>query len=225
MPQEQAENFLINPPGRLVYTDSLIAPKAFRSKDGAGGLPRYNCQVLIAETNPVIPQLQALILKIAAEKFAPRDVRTLKLPLKSGISLNGERVTQGKQPLDFYPGNFVLFAQKPEKSRAGALLTPPGLKVLQGGKPVDYSNRRDLAKSFFYNGVLAAVSVQFKDFSGFGGGITCYLDRVLSMNSGDLINVGRSDEDVFGSADSYAEYVGTISAESVLGGTVVQGPW
>ena len=225
MAQDQAENFVLTKPGRLVYTHSLIAAVPFRNDDGTTGLPRYNCQVLIRKDNPQLGELQAVVTKVASAAFPGRDVQTLKLPLRDGDKLNTERAQRAKAALDFYSGHFVLFAQKPEKSRAGAMLNPPGLKVLQGGQHVDYSEpaQRMLAKPMFYNGVLASVSVQFKAFSGFGGGVTCYLDRVLSLNVGDLIPIGRDDDSIFGTPDSFSEYVGHATAESPSAG--MANPW
>lgn len=226
----QAENFVFNKPIRLLYTNALIGPVAFRNDDGTQGSPRFNMQGLIPPDHPQLGAFQQLVLKVARNDL-PAHVDAagqwthegLKLPLKNGDRLIAESVAKarakGKEPPDrsFYAGQMVLLAQKPEKSRAGAVLNPPGLVVLQNGKMVEYADaQRPLAKDFFYSGVMASVSVQLKGFTGFGGGVTCYLDRVLSLNTGDRIPVGRDDESTFGSADSYSEYVGHVSVESVI---------
>lgn len=234
----QAENFVFTKPIVLLHTSSLIAPMAFRNEDGTTGLPRFNCQGLIPPDHPQLAEFQALVLKVAQAGLPAHlgddgqwSAAGLKLPLKSGDRMIAESAAKarakGKEPPDrsYYAGQFVLMAQKPEKSRAGALLTPPRLVVLQGRQHVEYADtQRTLAKSFFFNGVLAAVSVQLKEFSGFGGGVTCYLDRVLSLNVGDPIHIGRDDESVFGTADSYSEYVGHISAEMPSAGMAASAP-
>ena len=176
-----SNDFVFTKPVRLVYTNSLITPIAFRDKSGVQGLPRYNTQALIPKDHPQFGDLEKLILWLAAEKFPGRDVKGLGLPLKDGDRLYAEAKARGKDR-PFYPGHMVLFAQKPEKSRAGNVLTPPHLAVRQPGKDpitgediikwVEYSDeQRPLAKQFFYNGVLVSLAVQFKEYTGFGGGV------------------------------------------------------
>ena len=218
-------DFVFTKPVRLVYTNSLIAPIAFRDKSGVQGLPRYNTQALIPKDHPQLGDLEKLILGLAAEKFPGRDVKGLGLPLKDGDRLYAEAKARGKDR-PFYPGHMVLFAQKPEKSRAGTVLAPPRLVVMQSGKWVEYSDeQRPLAKQFFYNGVLVSLAVQFKEYPGFGGGVTCYLDRLASLNTGEHIQVGRDDDDVFGSTDNYSEYVGHVTAEPPSAGMPSGNPW
>lgn len=237
---------VLNPPGRLLYTDSLMQPKAFKDKSGAEGLPRYNVQVLLPGAHPLVNQLILDLLKTADEAFPARQIKAmatqqgpvpafmalsqpggLGMPLKNGNQLLATAQANGKER-EFYRDTWVLMAQKPEKNRKGDLLVPPVLSVMQNGKPVRYEDaNRPLAKQFYYNGVYAAGSFQFKDYPGFGGGITCYLDRLCSLNAGPdetgramvgagKIVIGRDDEDVFGSADSYSEYMGHVSAESIV---------
>jgi len=221
-------SFTFTKPVRLLYTETLLQPKKFKNDDGTEGLPRYNLQGIIPPDHPQLGEFYGLVLQVAQQALPAHVDQTgqwspqgLKLPIKSGDQMIAEHQAKararGKQPADkaFYAGQWVVFAQKPEKSQAGNLLQPPVLVVLQNGQKVRYEDeQRSLAKPFFYNGVLASVSVQLKGFTGFGGGVTCYIDRVLSLNTGERINIGRSDDDVF--ADDYSQYVGHVSAESVV---------
>lgn len=211
-------DFVFTKPVRLLYTHSLITPVAFKSKGGAAGKPRYNVQALIPKDHPQLKALMDVILGLAAEKFPGADVTKLGLPLKDGDKLfaTAAALTPPKDK-PYYRGHMVLMAQKPEKNLKDELLAPPRLVVAQGGAWNEYADaQRILAKPFFYNGVLASLSVQFKEYPGFGGGITCYLDRLGSLNVGEHIQVGRDDEDVLGSVDSFNEYVGHVTAESVV---------
>lgn len=226
----QSVQFVFQRPIRILYTDALMVAKPFKNDDGTQGMPRFNCQGLIPLDHPQINEFKALVMKVAREGL-PVHVDAagqwthagLKLPLKTGEQMIAEGVAKanakGRAAPDreHYRGNMVLFMQKPEKAQDGRTLPPPRLVVMQGGAMREYVDaNRLLAKDFFYNGVLAAVSVQLKAFTGFGGGVTCYIDRVMSLNVGDRINIGRSDEDVFGTADSFNEYIGHATSESVI---------
>ena len=237
-PSFPSVNFTFTKPIRLLYTDSLIQPKKFKNDDGTEGMPRFNIQGIISPDHPQLAEYGQAILNVARQALPAHVDSTgawthegLKLPLKSGDQMIAEAAAKararGREPGDksFYAGQKVMFAQKSERSQAGALLVPPILVVLQGGQKVRYEDeQRSLAKSFFYNGVLAVVSVQLKAYTGFGGGVTCYLDRLMSLNMGDRINIGRTDDDVFGSSDDYSQYVGHVSAEAVLPPQAGQ-PW
>jgi hypothetical protein len=228
----QAENFVLTPPpARLLYTNALIAPQPFRDKGGVQGAPRFNVQVLIPEDHHQIDALQTVILKAAFAEFPALGIKErlvrgedvdavyadigkrLNFPLKYGADLADEAKKNGNDRPFYNDSVMVLMAQKPAKSRTGADLNPPRLVVLQNGQMVDYSEppARALAKEFFYSGVSAVGSFQLKGYTGFGGGVTCYIDRLLSLNTGDHIQVGADDESVFGKAERYSEYMGTVS--------------
>jgi hypothetical protein len=87
---------------------------------------------------------------------------------------------------------------------------------MQGGQWKNYSDQREIAKPFFYNGVEALMELQFVAYDLQGGLVKCYLRRAASFNIGTPIPIGRSDDEVWGSADSYSEYVGRVTAETVM---------
>jgi hypothetical protein len=224
----QAPTLTIKVPVRLLFTNALIAPAPFRGKGGAAGAPRYNVQCLIEAAHPQLGEIQQLVMAVANEAFPGRQWPTTAnngLPLKNGATLNAERVAAGRQPYDCYNGHFVLFTQKPEKSQAGTILDPPILKVLMNGEYVEFADaQRPLAKEYFYNGVRAVGEFQLKAFAGFGGGVTCYLNRIYSLNVGEKIAVGKDDEERFGSIAEMAQYQGSVSTVNPLAPVGGQ-PW
>ena len=222
------------PPVPAIYTKSLLVPKAFKGKDGTEGQPRYNAQFLLPGDHLQVPELMTTCLKLADAAFPARGIKAmvqaqglqaayltlmtqgLGLPLKNGNTMLAAATAAGKDR-PFYKDVWVLMAAKPEKNKAGAMLAPPALRVLVAGKIVAYDDAaRPMAADAFYNGVLVSGKFQFKEFAGFGGGVTCYLDRLLSMNTGTKIEIGISDEDTFGSPDRFTEYSGTVTNENVL---------
>ena len=233
----QAVPYVFTKPVRLLYTDGLMQAKPFIGEDGTKGAPRYSCQCLIPEDHPQLEEFKSLVLRLAREglpahvdeegKWTPVG---LKLAIKSGASLiakaNAKATALGRTPPDrsFYAGQYVLSVNAYATDQNGVARTPPRLVVYQNGQQVPYvDEERPLAKRFFYNGVLASVAINVKAFTGGDGGVTAYINRVLSVNSGEPINVGRSDEDVFGSSDNFSEYVGHVTAESPSAG--MANPW
>ena len=227
----------INKPVRLIHTGSLMQPRAFKDRaTGAEGAPRYNCRMLIEGENPFVTDIMTISLKLAHVEFPARGIKALvdaqgvqaayltliaqglHLPLQNGNSILAEKAAAGKD-CPYYQNVWVLNAAKNEKTLKGALRAPPALRVLQNGKIVPYDDAtRPLAKDFFYNGVLASAEVQFHAYPGMGGGVSCSPEYLMSLNVGDRIQIGRSDEDVFGSPDDYTQYVGTVTNESVVAG-------
>lgn len=208
--------FVIQPsPFIVLYGEDLLTAKPYRDPvTGILGAPRFGCQAIIPNDHPQLADLKSTVLKVWADAFGG-DAG--KLPLKSGDKINAERVAGGKKPYDIYAGAMVLYCKSNEKTADGRVLMPPRLVVLQGGKMVDYQNeQRQLAAPFFYSGVKACGAFKFQAYAGMGRGVTCYVERVMSFNTGDRLAIGKSSEDVFGSVDSYAEYVGRVTAESVV---------
>jgi hypothetical protein len=156
----------------------------------------------------------------------------LKLPIKSGASLiakaNAKAAALGRKPPErkFYEGHFVLSVNSYATNPDGVAQTPPRLVVMQNGAQVPYvDEERPLAKRFFYDGVMASIAVGFRAFTGGEGGVTAYVQRVMSLDAGERIAIGKSDEDVFGSADNYKEYVGHVTAETPSAGMPSGNPW
>lgn len=208
--------FVIQPePFTLLYAEDLMTATPYTDPaTGVAGAPTYSCQCIIPATHSLIESLKSTLMQMAGSAFPGMNI---KYPMRLGDQLNAARIAKGKKPYDHYVGAFVLFAKSNEKTLLGKMLMPPRLVVLQNGAMVDYADaQRPLAAPFFYSGVKACGAFTLQGYAGFGGGITCYIDRIISFNTGDKISIGKSNEEVFGSADSMAQYVGHVSAESVM---------
>jgi hypothetical protein len=213
-------DFNVNPPVPIIFVDTLLAAKPVRAKDGTVGAPRYGVNALIAMDHPQMQQMKDLIIRLAMAAFPDRrDPSTgqwssvgLTLPLKSSDK-------------EYAKGHLVLNAGKPERGRPvgnepGALLVPPRLWTINGGKYVQFDGpTRPAFAQLVWDGVLASLAVQFKAYLGMGGGVTCYLNDVVTMNSGDKIEGVRADPAArFGHADSFAQYQGHVTAHDPAAG-------
>lgn len=229
--QFSIEKFSFKPiPVRIIGTEGLMTPKAFKNADGTMGSPEFRLRCLVPQSHPQLAELNAIIIRLAQQAFPARVDQNgqwthygLNLPLKSGEQAIAEAAAKAqaanrKAPeMDYMQGQLLLSTHTGEKKRDGTMKDPPLLAVKQGGEFKRYEGQfRPAAREFFYNGVYASVEVSLKAYAGGSGGVTCYLNSVLSLGVGDRINMGRSLEDSFGSADSYDEFIGHVSAESVV---------
>jgi hypothetical protein len=71
---------------------------------------------------------------------------------------------------------------------------------------------REIATPFFYSGVLAIGTFQIVGYEGMGGGVSAYLNEVLSLNSGERIAGGPDAEEKYGPATDFSKYTGHVSA-------------
>ncbi len=207
--------FVLQPvPFRLLYAEDLVTAKPYRDPvTGVLGPPAFRAQAVIPKSHPQLDEMQRLILEVGLP--FPNG----RLPLKDGDRLNAERTAAGKKPFDIYANAMVLYVKSNEKALDGRVLIPPRLSALQGGAIVDYMNEtRPLAAPFFYSGVDACGAFKFQAYAGMGSGVTCYVDRMISFNKGERIQIGKSSDDVFGSVVSYSEHVGHVTAETPSAG-------
>lgn len=112
-------------------------------------------------------------------------------------------------------GKILFKAKSNVKKLDGGLLIPPALVVILNGKFVKYDTAdapRTLASKFFYSGVSAIGTFHIAGYPGMGGGVTAYLNEVLSLNTGERIAGGMEPEEKYGSADNFSRYTGHVSA-------------
>lgn len=216
-------NYTGTVPCVLVFP-ALMTPEAFQGK---GDTLRYKGNFLYPEDHPDVPVIQAAILSVASAAFPGRDPSTLKLPFARGSVLNARREQKGRKPYDFYNDRWVLAAQKPQKDSKGNLLPIPRLVVLQNGKFVPYvDGDRPAASAFFYSGVKAVPVIQFANYSAIEDGISGYLNRVLSLNTGERIMTGPDDNETFGGAERFSQYMGTVTSHDPTAGmAAAPQPW
>jgi hypothetical protein len=218
-------DFNISPPVPIVYTDTLMTAKPVKAKDGTVGAARYGVNALLAPDHPQLKQIQDLLMQLAQAAFPTRIDNAgqwshvgLHFPLSAGDK-------------EWNKGKFVLNVGKPERGRPpasgtpGPLLTPPRLWSIVGGKYVQYDGpTRDAFAPLVWDGVLALMSVQFKAYTGMGGGVTCYLNDLVSMVSGDkIVGIRKDASATFGPPEAFTQYMGTVQAVDPTAATAR--PW
>lgn len=212
-------------PAILIWP-SLIRPEAYK-----GNLPRYKATFLFRADHPELPALKAAVMQAAAEAFPGVPADRLELPLKNGDKRYDEWLAEGKDR-PFVKGHFLLDTHANEKDKDGKLRFPPNLYLRTNdpmtGEPAytEFSGEgRAGAEKVMYGGVLACFIGAFGKWEK---GVTCYLNDVVSLNTdGPLgrIATKASAESKFGSADSYNEYVGHVTSQSVMPQQAGAEPW
>lgn len=215
--------YILQPePFTLLFAEDLMTPKSYLDKaTGRQGAPRYSCQIVMKADHPKLGLLYQFVQQIAAQSLPGHPGP--HLPIVSGDELNRVRIAEGKKPYDVYTNAWVLRAASNERTMPtaqfpqGKPLVPPRLVVMQNGTMTDYLDAaRPQAAPFFYSGVEAVGIFKFQAYTGMGGGVTCYVERIMSLARGERIAIGKSNEDAFGSADSYTQHLGHVTAESIV---------
>lgn len=232
------EQFVMTKPAPLVWAH-LVTPRPERVVQGEKYASQYEATFLFAADHPDLAAIRQLLGKTASgfDKFADKlqankaagrpPFDGLKFPLENGNKLAEQGAAKGKDR-EFARGMGLLKGKANVAKRDGTPLSPPRLVVLQNGRYVRYNeeHERPLAKKFFYSGVLAIGTFAFVPYTGMGGGITCYLNEVLSLNAGDKIATGVDDEAKYGDPNTFKGYIGQVSAEDPMAGAeAAEIPW
>ncbi len=141
----------------------------------------------------------------------PEVTNTDPYPVDDGTKI-ADAARANNRDREFARGKILFKAKSSVATLTGEPLMPPRLVVLQNGKyqPYGVTNDRTLATPFFYSGVMAIGTFNFVGYTGMGGGVTAYLNEVLSLNTGDRIGGGVDPEEKYGSADKFAQYTGHV---------------
>lgn len=188
-------------PAPMVWIN-LVKPRSGDQKRK----PRFETTFLLRPDSADLKRIEAEIQQIAAEKFGhmPQSI-----PLARGDRLADEAKAKGKDR-EFLRGYIRLSAHAPVAKLNGDPLMPPRIKVVLNGAIIDRTDDRALAQPALYSGVLTIGTLSFAAYEGMGGGISCYVNEVLSLNKGERINTGVSDEERY--AEALNKYVGHVSA-------------
>lgn len=187
-------------PGRLLYAEQLVTPKAYKPKQGgAESAPKFSALVAFPANSPDVAAFSAAIKSAVAEHGGVAEVNQKKgFPLRKIEKFFAE----GKVPEEL-KGYLGL------KVTAGAAYGP-ALKVVSGGKIVGIDTpeqRVALAQKAFYSGVEGFVEVSIQGTSSGGDNfITAYVNHALSLGKGKKIGGERA------APDAWSGYVGQHSA-------------
>jgi Protein of unknown function (DUF2815) len=188
----------------------LVTPKAERTVRGMVFKAAYEATVLFTSDHPDFEPLVALV-KAATPAVAPAFPNGT--PFSNGTKLADEANANGKNR-EWARGKILFNPHSNVQKRDGSMLFPPQLVVLLNNKYVRYGSAelpRELAAPYFYSGVLAIGTFAIAGYEGMGGGVTAYLNEVLSLNSGERIAGGPDAEEKYGPAVDFSKYTGHVS--------------
>lgn len=212
-------------PFRILYAESLVKPSSYTDpQTGLVSPPAYNAQFLIPKSHPLLPALNSALAQTAKAAFGTCE--GVLFPLLDGDEENKRKVAAGGKAFDAYVGVYVLKVKSKLESAAGKSLIPPALAAYfpdQTPSMVDYVGpARGLAEQFFYSGVnalgkIAIGPTTIKDpRRGDAHYISAYVNGVMSLNTGERINLGHSAAATYVGMQDVKAHVGVISGQRVL---------
>lgn len=174
----------------------------------------YQATWLLPAGHPDIAEINRICGELAMAEFGTYEGK--KFPISDGTAEAdaARRMTPPKDK-EFLRGAVKLAAHSKVKKMDGTLANPPRLLVYNKatGKYDRFSepHERAQAQPKFYSGVQAIGSFAFATYAGFGGGVTAYLNEIVSFNVGDRIITGVDDNERLGDATKYIGHVGVTS--------------
>jgi Protein of unknown function (DUF2815) len=213
---QNTQTYQMTKPAQIVWV-SVVTPRPAGPKNQE----RYQAAFLLTKDHPDFAPMATMMANVVKAKFGSTDNR--EFPLQKGDKVADEAAEKGRDR-EWARGKEILEAHTNTHKRTvngvqGEPLNPPRLVVLQNQKYVRYQDEeRALAKSAFYSGVLAIGTFGFKEYEGFGGGVTCYLNEILSLGVGDRINTRVDDETKYGAP---TQYIGKVSSTDPTAGAEI----
>lgn len=175
----------------------------------------YQATFLLTPDHPDFAPINSICGELAMAAFGTYEGK--KFPVTDGTALAdaARRMTPPKDR-EFLRGKILLATHAKVKKMDGTLANPPRLIVYNkaSGK-YDRFEERQMAQRMFYSGVNCIAQIAFDTYTGFGGGVTAYLNEIVSFNIGDKIITGVDDNERLGDA---SKYVGHVSAGPVVAG-------
>lgn len=188
---------------------NLLEAKPFMKNGKPQGDPKYSANLIIAADHPDLKPMKELVTSLARQRWPDKPFSELAFPFTSGDKLAEARKAKGKDDGDYQRGKVVMNAKSKYE---------PRLSVLINGKLVDLDTDilKALHKNKFYNGVEVLAQINFVPYDPIGqnakGGVTAYLNIVVSTGKGKRLSGGAPASEVF------KGYVGGVSAEDPTNG-------
>jgi len=183
----------------------LFDAKAFTKNGKAQGEPKYSANFEFPIASEDLKAIKALMGKMARSKWPDKPLTELCFPLANGDKLADARKEKGKDDGEHMRGKVVISARSKYE---------PRLAYLDGGKIVDLDNvtAKAAAKNKFYPGVEVLAQFNLVPYDAVGqnsrGGVTAYLNMVLSTGKGARLSGGQT------ASEAFKGYVGSVSAEN-----------
>ena len=181
----------------------------------------YQATFLLTPDHPDFAEINRICGELAMAEFGTYEGK--KMPIRAGDNdANAARNMTPPKDKEFLRGKIILQAHSKVKKMDGTTANPPRLivydKVTNKYERFSEPHERAQAQSKFYSGVYATGSFAFATFTGFGGGVTAYLNEIVSFNVGDKIITGVDDNERLGDASKYVGHVGTTSPINPMAG-------
>lgn len=196
-------------PAILLFAHALLEPKPFMKNGKAQGDPKFSTSMVFAADHPDVKGMKELVAKLARNRWPDKPFSELAFPFSSGDKLADKRKLKGKDDGENLRGQLVLKSSSKYE---------PRLSYIENGRIIDLetATAKQMAKNKFYSGVEALAQLNFVPYDAIGenakGGVTAYLNMVLSTGKGKRLSGGASASEVF------KGYVGGVSAEDPTGG-------
>lgn len=189
---------------------NLLEAKAFVKNGKTRGEPKFGASFVFDATSIDLKALKELAAKLARAHFgAEKPFSELAFPFASGDKLADARKGKGKDDGEYQRGKVVLTSRSKYE---------PRLSYIEDGKIIDLetATAKQMAKGKFYMGVEVLAQFNLVAYDAVGenakGGVTAYLNMVLSTGKGKRLSGGSTASDVF------KGYAGSVSAEDPTGG-------
>lgn len=200
--------YTLTSPAILLFAN-LLEPKPFIKNGKQQGEPKYSASLVFTAEHPDLKAMKEKAASLARTKWPDKPFSELAFPFSNGEKQADKRKAKGKDDGEFLRGQVVLKSSSKYE---------PRLSVLIGGRIVDLETEalKALHKKLFYNGVEVLGQLNFVAYDPIGenakGGVTAYLNMVLSTGKGKRLSGGATASEVF------KGYVGSVSAEDPTGG-------
>ncbi|MGE3279710.1 MAG: ssDNA-binding protein [Alphaproteobacteria bacterium] len=204
-----SEKYQFVKPTRIIWAH-LIKPRPGRTVNGTVYKPQYEVTFLFDPDHPDFIAIKAMLGREAMTTLGRVD--NCKYPLERGDALADKAKAKDKDR-EFLRGMILFKAHGLVTRQNGEDADPPRLKLLQNGQYVSFDrDERKAAEKFFYPGVHCVGDISLVGYTGMGGGVSAYLNEILSFNYGERVAGGVDDETKYGDPSKWSQYVGTVSS-------------
>ena len=200
---------LTEPVTMIVYIKAgehpLFTPRPYIGKNGKPqGEPKYAADFVFNADSQDLKNMKALAAKLARMKWPDKPFDQLVFPFKNGDK-EADKAAEKDKDRENLRGKVIV---------KGSSQYPARLSYIENGKIVDLENEAALlqAKPKFYSGVKALAQFNFVAYDAIGenakGGVTAYLQIVLSTGKGEKLSGGMT------AAEAFKGYVGSMSTDN-----------
>lgn len=242
MPDQIDGRYLAQEMPKILLYPHVVEPQDKRDADGAlTGKRAYQVDFLMDPADPDLEPLRKLTCSLINSAF-PDKVATAKNLAKAsggltyaslltalstiGVghpfadgTIKADAAAEKGKPREEQRGKIIFKAQKPEMKKDGVTkLQPPRLGALENGRIVqfDTADKRALNAHKFFQGAEAYFEVTLATYTGFGGGVTAYLNDVLVNGKGEAFGSGPSMTEKFNKVHGSVSTVNPIDDEISL---------